>query len=171
MFDPTVFENLKVAFENQLYDLDNLTGQIRIINRSDQLIVSNMSREFTLQFELADKEKVTAEIHLQASLEDLAVEILEIPGETPGCTLTLRFYLQVEDVKKQCPRVEEILQDIWKQEHRPTQIISFVFGDDPAVYTDIVELKFHRKVNEDQMGDIPELIQHVLKTINELGGI
>jgi hypothetical protein len=171
MFDPTVFENLKVAFENQLYDLDNLNGQIRIINRSDQLIVSNMSREFTLQFELADTDKVTAEIHLQASLEDLAVEILEIPGETPGCTLTLRFYLHVEDVQKQCPRVEEVLKNIWNQDHRPTQIISFVFGEEPAVYTDIVELKFHRKVNEDQMGDIPDLIQHVLKSITELGDI
>ncbi|KIL37277.1 hypothetical protein SD71_00770 [Cohnella kolymensis] len=171
MFDPTVFENLKVAFENQLYDLDNLSGRIKIINRTDQLVMSNMSREFTLQFELADQSKVTGEIHLQASLEDLAVEILEIPGETPGCTLTLRFYLQVEDAQEQCPQVEEVLQAIWKQEHRPTQIISFVYGEEPAVYTDIVEMKFHRKVNEDQMGDIPDLIQHVLKTITELGSI
>ena len=33
MYDPTVFENLKVAFENQVYDLDTIEREIRIINR------------------------------------------------------------------------------------------------------------------------------------------
>ncbi|MNC74438.1 hypothetical protein D3C75_1257940 [compost metagenome] len=28
MFDPTIYDNLKVAFENYLYDLDNLDENI-----------------------------------------------------------------------------------------------------------------------------------------------
>lgn len=169
MFDPTVYENLKVAFENQLYDLDNLTGRIRIVNRIDRLEMADMSREFALKLELAGNNKVSAEIRLQASLEDLAVEILEIPDETPGCSLSLRFHLRIDNVPEQCRRVEEILHGIWNQEQRPTQTLSFVYGEDPAVYWDVIELNFHRKINEEQMGDIPDLIEHVLQSVTELG--
>ena len=35
MYDPTVFENLKVAFENLLYDMDNIERKINITNRTD----------------------------------------------------------------------------------------------------------------------------------------
>ena len=33
MYDPTIFENLKVAFENHVYDLDNIERKIDIKNR------------------------------------------------------------------------------------------------------------------------------------------
>jgi hypothetical protein len=168
MFDPTVFENLKVAFENQLYDLDNLAGQIRIINRVDRLDLSVLSREFALRLKLADHGSVHAEIRLEASLKDLAAEILETPDGTPGCALSLRFYLDVEDVKGQCQRIEQILQDIWQPESPPVQTLSFVFGEERVIHTDTVELKFHRQINEEQMGDIPELIEHVLHTLAAL---
>ena len=52
MFDPTVYDNLKVAFENYLYDLDNLDESIHITHRKDQLEMASMSREFILQFSL-----------------------------------------------------------------------------------------------------------------------
>ncbi|KHF34038.1 hypothetical protein CM49_03708 [Paenibacillus sp. P1XP2] len=78
MFDPTIFENLKVALENQLYDLDNIDGLIRIIGRDDRLEMSVMSREFAIRFELAGRPEVFAEIRLEASLADLSAEILEI---------------------------------------------------------------------------------------------
>ncbi|MEI0739291.1 hypothetical protein VQ056_26320 [Paenibacillus sp. JTLBN-2024] len=58
MFDPTIFENLKVALENQLYDLDNIDGLIRIIGRDDRLEMSVMSREFAIRFELAGRPEV-----------------------------------------------------------------------------------------------------------------
>ncbi|WP_373228581.1 hypothetical protein [Cohnella sp.] len=171
MFDPTVFENIKVAFENQIYDLDNLAGRIRITNRIDRIEMSIMSREFALQFKLVDQNNVTAEIRLAASLKELAAEILEIPGETPGCSLILRLYLQIEDISKQCERVNEILQSIWNPEETPTQTLSFVYGQDRAVYSNTVEIRFNRKITEDQMGDIPDLIEHVLRTLVELGTI
>jgi hypothetical protein len=168
MFDPTVFDNLKVAFENQLYDLDNLAGQMRIINRVDRLDLSVLSREFALRLKLADHGSVHAEIRLEASLKDLATEILEMPGDTPGCALGLRFYLDVEDVTGQCQRIQQILQDIWQPESPPVQTLSFVFGEDRVIYMDTVELKFHRQINEEQMADIPELIEHVLHTLAAL---
>ncbi len=169
MFDPTVFENLKVAFENRFYDLDNLTGQIQITNRMDRLELSVMSREFALQFEPVPSKGITAELRLEASLKELAAEILEMPDETPGCTLILRFYMQIEHVSEQCKRIEEVLRDIWKPDVPPVQTLSFVYGQAQAVYSNVIELQFNRKINEDQMGDIPDLIDHVLRTLDELG--
>ncbi|MBE1554672.1 hypothetical protein [Sporosarcina limicola] len=53
MYDPTIFENLKVAFENQVYDLDNLDQKITITNRIDRM-------DFAIQFTLVDQPDVTA---------------------------------------------------------------------------------------------------------------
>lgn len=72
MYDPTIFENLKVAFENQVYDLDNLDRKITITNRIDRMDFSILARDFAVQFTLVNQPDVTAEIVLGASVEDLA---------------------------------------------------------------------------------------------------
>jgi hypothetical protein len=168
MFHPTIFDNLKVAFENQLYDLDNLTGQIHITNRTDRLEMSVMSREFSLQFQLTDQQMITAEIRLDFSLKDLAAEILELSGDTPACVLRLFFYMPIENMSIQCDQIEDILHDIWQPEVRPIQTLSFAYGQDPVFYLNTIELRFHRKINEEQMGDIPTIIGHALRTLTEL---
>jgi len=84
MYDPTIFENLKVAFENHIYDLDNIDRIITIMNRVDRIDLSVLAREFSIQFALVDQPEVTAEIVLEASLQDLAGEILEWTEINPG---------------------------------------------------------------------------------------
>ena len=68
MYDPTIFENLKVAFENHVYDLDNIERKIDIKNRVDQMDLSIIARTFKIEFTLADQQDITAEIILDASL-------------------------------------------------------------------------------------------------------
>jgi hypothetical protein len=170
MFDPTIFENIKVAIENQVYDLDNLTGQVEVINRKDQLEMAVMSREFALEFILSGKRDVRAEIVLFASLKDLAAEILET-DPNPGCTLFIRFYKQIKNVQLECKQIEELLQDIWKQEQVPTQTLSFLYGKGPAIFENKMEITFNRQINESQMGDIPELLKYILHTLEELNAI
>ncbi|PQP87056.1 hypothetical protein CPT76_26000, partial [Paenibacillus sp. AR247] len=77
MFDPSIFDNLKVAVENLVYDLDNLDGVVRVTGRDDRMEMSVMSREFAIRFVRSGNEAVTAEIGLAASLADLAAELLE----------------------------------------------------------------------------------------------
>lgn len=168
MYDPTIYENLKVAFENTLYDLDNLDNVIQITHRMDQMEMSVMSRKFAIQFVLAEHTEVTAEISLEASLQDLAAEILELPGEAPGCTLRLRFYMQIENVERQCGQIDHILQQIWKSPTTPTQTLSYVYGEESTVYMNTIEVRFQRKINEDQMEDIPEVVDHVIQTLSGL---
>ncbi|MCL6460081.1 MAG: hypothetical protein K6T85_18975, partial [Gorillibacterium sp.] len=128
MFDPTVFENLKVAIENHVYDLDNLEHKVLINNRIDRMEMSVMSREFALRFILAEQEQVTAEIRLLASVKDLANEILEIPNEKPACTLCLSFEMPIKDVARQCSEVDLIMHKFWDPELKPTQTLSFIYG-------------------------------------------
>lgn len=168
MYDPTIFENLKIGFENHIYDLDNLSGEIDITNRSDRLDLADMSREFSIQFSLADQTEIEAEIVLKASLRDFAEELLE--GKEPGCPLTVSFRKKVEDVEKECDMIHERLDEIWEQEP-PVQTLSYVYGQEESTYLDIIDIHFTQKMTEDQMEDIPELIEHVVKSLVELEAI
>lgn len=171
MFDPTVLENLKIAFENQLYDLDNIEGKIQITNREDLLDMAVMSRKFTLQFMLAGSGTVTGEVVLESSLDDLAAEILETPGSTPACTLLVRFYKQVRDWPEECRRIAQAVRSVWQPEMPPVQTLSIVYGEEPAVWQDVIELRFNRRINEDQIEDIPALIEHMIRSLEWLAAL
>ncbi|WP_391204723.1 hypothetical protein [Psychrobacillus sp. L4] len=171
MYDPTIFENLKVTFENQVYDLDNIERQITITNRVDRMDFAVLSRDFSIGFTLTNQPNVTAEIELQTSLEDLAGEILEQPGENLGCFLSLRFHKHVQDVPTQCKQIEQVLNTIWENEARITQTLSFVYEQEASSHLNIVQLQFNQKINEEHISDIPEFLEHVLQTLKVLNEI
>ncbi|SEO47814.1 hypothetical protein SAMN05518847_10830 [Paenibacillus sp. OV219] len=168
MFDPTVFDNLKVAIENQVYDLDTIAGQVLVTHRIDRMELAVMARIFAIQFTLVNGAGITAEIRLEASLKDIAAEVLEQSGEKPGCTLRLRFYMPVQDANETCKAIEQQLEALWQPELPPTQTVSFGYGEQPVIYNNEIELHFNRKINEDQMEDLPELIDHMLQSLEAL---
>ncbi|WP_054955861.1 hypothetical protein [Paenibacillus dakarensis] len=168
MFDPTIFENLKVAIENTVYDLDNLDGRILVTGRTDRMDMATMSRDFSLRFDLVPQTSASAEIRIEAFLKDLAAEILELPGEQPGCALSLRFYTKVKNVNEQCRRISNLMQVIWEPQIAPVQTLSCVYSNEPLVYNNTIELKFPRKINEDNMSDIPNLVEYMIRTLEEL---
>ena len=171
MYDPTVFDNLKVAFENQLYDLDNLDHKINICNRVDRMDFSIIKRDFAIEFMLAGYLDVTAEISLEASLEELSAEILEKPGKNPGCILNIRFYKRIKNVTKDCLLIERSLEDIWGPDFMLTQELSFVYGKQDSSYLDSIKLTYNQKINEEHMSDIENFIEHVLRTLAVLNEI
>ncbi|MCR2822786.1 hypothetical protein [Lederbergia panacisoli] len=170
MYDPTVFDNLKVAFENYVYDLDNIDGIITILNRVDRMDFSVLDREFSIQFSLVDQPEVTAEIVLNACLQDLASEILEWAGANPGCFITLRYYKRISNVAIQCKNVKQVIKSIWEHDIELTQTLSFVYEEELG-YLNTIEARFRHKINEENMNEIGEFLDHVLKTLEELSGI
>ncbi|GIN71870.1 hypothetical protein J14TS2_23450 [Bacillus sp. J14TS2] len=168
MFDPTVFENLKVSFENHLYDLDNIDQKILIQNRKDQMDFATLSRCLSLEFILADQPEVIAELRLESLLEDLAGEILEMPEAQPGCTLLLRFTKPVSEPREQCRQIEEALYSIWEDEIELTQTISFVYGQDSQFFTNRIAVRFKPKLTEEHMGDIKNFLTYVLESLEQL---
>lgn len=171
MFDPTVFDNLKVAIENELYDMDNLDQRVRITGRVDRMEMAVMSRLFRLQFQLPEFDFITAEIELESSLQELASEILEQSGSEPGCVLRIRYQVAVQDVEQTCPQIGHVIEEIWPTQTF-VQTISYVFDKDkPQTFLDTIEITFPRKINEEQMNDIPELLEFMIHTIMQLAPI
>jgi len=171
MYDPTIYDNLKVAFENHVYDLDNLDHKINISNRVDRMDFSILKKDFAIQFKLVDRADVTAEIVLEASLEDLAAEILEESGKIPGCSLLLRFYKHIQNVPKQCDEIEQALKGIWESDIQLTQTLSFVYKQEASSYLDIIEVAIKPKINEENMDEIADFLDHVLETLKVLNEI
>jgi hypothetical protein len=168
LFHPTVFDNIKIAFENQIYDYDNLDGILVVTDRSDLLNMALMSREFSLSFQLTAGRSVTAEVFLTSSVKDLSDEILEVPNMDPGCNLSLRFYMEIEDIPAECQAIESILKAIWGPEFQPVQSLSFIYGQEGETYNNCIELRFKRQITEEQMEDIPNLLNHLLQSVEEL---
>lgn len=168
MYDPTIFENLKVAFENHLYDLDNLDEKITIINRVDRIDLAILARDFAIQFKLVNQPDVTAEIVLQASVKELAGEILEVHGGNLGSTLSVRFTKTVQNVTIQCPQIEQALNAIWETDIQLKQTLSFVHGQQASSYLNSIDLIFKSKINEEHMADIADLLDHVLESLDVL---
>lgn len=166
MFDPTVFDNLKVAFENELYDWDNLEQRIAISGRKDTVELSVMEREFKLQFHLPDAREIKGEVRLYASLRNLAAEILEQSEIEPSCLLSVYFYMAVEEEK--CQEIDELLREIWEPAVTISQTLSYVYGEQASKKMNTIELDFIRHINEEQMGDIPELVQYMIESLEKL---
>lgn len=171
MYDPTVFDNLKVAFENHLYDLDNLDNKITIVNRMDQMDFAVLARKFAIQFELRGQWSLSAEIVLEASLQELADEILDAPKGKPGCLVALRFNKSITNIEDQCKEVEEAIHAIWEEDVQLTQTMSFKYGQAHSSYLNEIEARFKQKINEENMGEIEEFVDHVLVTLQVLSEI
>ncbi|MBS4224831.1 hypothetical protein [Lederbergia citrea] len=171
MFDPTIFENLKVAFENHIYDLDNIDRKITIVNRADRMDFAILARELSIQFSLVDQPDATAEVVMEASLKDLAEEILEIPEAKPGCSLLLRLNKRVHNVSTQCEQIEQALYEVWENDIQLTQTLSFVNKQEVSGFMNNIEIEFKSKLNEDNMWEITPFLNHVLKTLEVLNRI
>lgn len=173
MFDPTIYENMKVVIEGAVYDLD-LAGEILVTNRSDRVELSTMSRSYGIQFKLLGLGDVMAELCLAAATEDLASEILEKTTMTPGCTLQIGFQMHIKDVEEDCSAAQHILFDIWGNSCTLSQKLSFIYGKNHhSNYLNEIYLDFGRKFGEGIIDDIPSMLKHIVLSIerlNEIGG-
>lgn len=172
MFDPTIYDNIKVVLEGAVYDLD-LDGKILITRREDLVDLSSMSRTYAIEFARKIDKPSLAEINLQVHLSDLAAEILENPTAKPGCTLTIKLFTKVKNPDIECKHIEEQLGRIWEQRPQITQLLSYRYGIIPMMYHNQITLSFGRKVDESHLDDFPHLIGYAadsLTWLDERGG-
>jgi hypothetical protein len=167
MFDPTIYENMKVVMEGAVYDMD-MQQQLEVIGRTDRVDLSTMSRAYQLRIKLPKTEKISAVITLTANTEDLAGEILQLDHVAPGCRLEIHFHIPVVDILEDCSKAQTKLMNIWGHDQTIVQILSFEYNDQPAVYNNCISLLFMRKVGEEHAEDIPRLLDHVLISLEQL---
>jgi|HigsolmetaAR203D_1030402.scaffolds.fasta_scaffold00122_24 hypothetical protein len=178
MFDPAIFENLRVVLEGAVYDRD-LEGEALVTGRSDLLDLAVMSRRYairltrqtagdrTVNSPRSARGRSEAEINLAAGLEDFAGEKLkEEPFGQPGCDLWIEYVLEIpgDDV---CGHIRNVLKRQWGEGVAIRQQVAY---DDshPDVRRLTSAVWFQRKINERQIDDLPELVDHVLRTLEEL---
>ncbi|MDR6549706.1 hypothetical protein [Paenibacillus qinlingensis] len=169
MFDPTIYDNIKVVLEGAVYDLD-LEGKIIITRREDLIDLSSMSRTFAIEFARKLGLPSQAEIYLHVHLSDLAAEILENPTAKPGCTLLIKLHTIVNDPELDCPMIEAQLNAIWEQRPRITQQISYLYGEQPEEYRNLITLSFGRKIDESHLDDFSDLIDYAFESLVWLDG-
>lgn len=169
MYDPTVFENLKVAFENHIYDLDNLDQIVHILNRSDKVDLAIMSRSFTIRLARVGYPSVILDLKLKSKLKELADEILEVENTEPGCTLTLLVRTFVQDVDTECEEISRILRKVWENDIDYTQTLSFRHEQTEPGYMNRVRIHFKPKLTEEHMGEIGSFFESVLDMMEQIG--
>lgn len=94
MFDPSVYENVKVVVEGAIYDLD-LDGDIQIINRKDIVDLASISRTYEIEFTVVDYENILVHFILKADLASFAQEKMK-QDSMVGCELILIFSIAVK---------------------------------------------------------------------------
>lgn len=169
MFDPTIFENLRVVMEGAVYDLD-LEGVILVVGRHDLVDLADMSRAFVIRFRLKDG-KCTGELRLTAALADLAGEKLEWKHATPGCSLELRFQLEMRDTSTACHVIQRELETIWDNRPDIRQTISYPYsqeGERDRLFTNDIRCTFNRKIDEGHWSDFPELLEVMVDSLEIL---
>ncbi|MBU9713107.1 hypothetical protein [Evansella tamaricis] len=168
MFDPTIYDNLKVVLEGYLYELD-IGGRILITNRRDIFDLASMSREFSMEFQTrgSSKEDSFGEIKLSTSINDYKDEMIHGNTKEAGCEIQIFFNTKITDVKRECPYIKEQLNLIWNSRPMIKQVISYNY-DVKGSMVNRISLDFNRKINEDQIDDIPDLIDHCVQSIRFL---
>ncbi|MGO4889831.1 hypothetical protein ACJ2A9_18955 [Anaerobacillus sp. MEB173] len=169
MFDPTIYENMKVVLEGVIYDLD-LNEEILIIDRKDLIDLALMSRKYHCTFKTKKQETpVSATVTLIANTEDLAGEILEQHGKNNGCHLVISFTIPIKDENDDPKQIYHILKDAWQSRPLITQQISYNWNNHQKQnLTSTCNLQFNRKLNEDHLEDFPSILKLTIQTLNSL---
>lgn len=170
MFDPVIFDNLKIALEGAVYDLD-LSGRIQIVSRSDLVDLSSVSREFTIGFRTKPDANAIAEMVLYASLSDLAAELLNGETKEAGCMIEIKFYTSTSHPQSLCEHIQNGITTQWEGRPALRQTVSYEYGQASPEYHITVSLQFGRKLNEQHIEDLPRLLDYTVESLQWLSEI
>jgi len=177
MFHPLVFDNIRVVMEGAVYDRD-FEGAISITDRSDIMDMATFQRLFQIDFELASaadiERAVRARMQLRTGLADIAAEQLEQPlTDHIGCTICIHFFTEIREVADELQRITAILNEIWGNRPTITQTVSARLEEHrvewpPQGYDNQITLDFHRKIDEGNIDDLRDLIDHTVRSLASL---
>lgn len=161
MFDPTIFDNLKVVLEGRLYDVD-AEGSIRISGREDWVDIAAMSRKFCMRFE-RNGGACKAMVTLASGLTDFAAErrIARAADKRPGADLLLTLDLPRERAAH-CLELHDYLIRLWGEEavirHELTVLLqpdaAGEASEAPEAYR--IQLKFRQRIDESHIEELEQ---------------
>lgn len=169
LFDPTAFDNMKVVLEGAIYDKD-LAGEIVVVDRNDFINIAKMSRIYEMTFTIPTQSYSQCTITLEATLEQLASEILKMKKDF-GSFIEMKFIVEHSNNDEMITEINQELVSIWGSDREFKQIIKW----DPFSQNDIIQdeiiVRFNRIVTEEQMEDFPAMIDYMIESLKKLNEI
>jgi len=164
MFDPTVFDNIKVVLEGSIYDLD-LAGDIIITNRNDLINIGKMDRTYNITYQLPNVS--TGEIQVQLEINSTIDEIYDEwhkKKEWFGCTLTVTFQVNryLDDL------AEKRLLKLFHQHYNENPIIKITTVKQSHELLYLTECQLKRYMGEHQVDDLKTLIGQSVQMLHLL---
>ena len=162
---------MKVVLEGAVYDRDIL-GDILVVNRDDLVNLANLSRQFTIEFELKEprfQKKISGGISLYASLENLSSELLASPinnDKSSGSTVDIFIACSEKIADEQADKIFNGLEDIWgKQRTIKCTTILAKTNTNQQSFSSKFTISFDRLVKEDQMDDLVDMIEYLIQSV------
>ncbi|MBN3523665.1 hypothetical protein [Paenibacillus apiarius] len=174
MFDPTIFDNLKVVLEGKIYDLDQ-EGEWLVIGREDLIDLAGFGRTFRMRVQRPGEACIAA-LTLASGLADFAAELrgLRLVGEEPGARLELSFEL-AGDYTAQADEMGERLASIWgdaviMRQERTVPVPIRIGAASPAADdgTHRIVLTFSQPIDERHLGELGALVKQTLDSLQRL---
>ncbi|MGN7177949.1 hypothetical protein BK139_16540 [Paenibacillus sp. FSL R5-0490] len=171
MFDPTAFENMKVVMEGGFYDRD-LSGEIRIVDRNDNINSAKMSRRYDLTF--TDLAEGLAEIYctfiMEAGIDNLAAELLpqRKTEMLAGCRISVIFKIKHQMEHNKFQEIREVLEQIWGSGRNIEQTVKYSPEKRQGLAETETIISFNRLVQEEQIDDLNEMINYMTASMDSL---
>ncbi|WP_246941909.1 hypothetical protein [Bacillus pinisoli] len=162
MFDPTIFDNLKVVIEGAVYDKD-LEGELAVINRRDIVDLATMSRQYLITFKLPGQSNTHCSWELSSSVRQLSSELLLAHKELTGCSTKLTFTIEHHKITQKLQHVQSLISEIWEDREMKIKVISTY----PETEETIVEitLLFNRTIHEEDIDDLLHMFSYMEETL------
>ncbi|MCD7033447.1 hypothetical protein LRR81_04330 [Metabacillus sp. GX 13764] len=166
MFDPTIFDNLKVLLEGAVYDLD-LNGDLVVQERKDLVNLADMSRQYRIKFSgNKGKSEQAVEFELSMANEAMQKEWNGLAVHT-GCRIFLLFTYQ-EALSEEGMPEEQRIREIWGDEVSISHQISIEKTPAGKIQkSHLIKLDFGRLINEDNAEDLEKMVRFALVTLEK----
>jgi hypothetical protein len=166
LFDPTIFDNLKVVIEGAVYDKD-LDGLWKVIDRRDNIDLATMSRDYSICFQLNKNSNCSCKWNLSSTITQLASELTGQENQSiQGCSTSVEFTVSFLEVKRQLEIVYETISNIWGDR----ELVSTLIDTYPKASHSkmIVSVEFNRIIYEEDIDDLLTMLTYMERTLNEL---
>ena len=170
MFHPTAYENFKIIVEGSVYDAD-FSGDIIVIDRSEQLDLAVLSRRFEITYTLSDNNDCKGSIVVCAPIKQLAAELNVKDEPSIGAFLELHFWsdIKVKPEEELIAGITGCLQSIWGVERDYKVVFSESYLNGSLQGWRISSMvSFKRLVTENQAEDLYDLVPYGIRTLKLL---
>lgn len=168
MYDPTIFDNLKIVVEGGLYDLER-DNRLQIRDRHDRIDLASMGRTFNMSCLLPDADNLLMEVELASELTDFAAELARmriVEPSPPGCQITIRYRFDpwTEDAVAKTLRMTRLVQESWSEDLEIHHTVETTIQQTSRQTSLTTSVRFLRKIDERHIDGLEAMLEHAIVT-------